>query len=108
MARSSRSSIALPVDSPVTASQTVPVSRSRMDVRSRNRRTSLGLPVEDLFDEVVDDEPVVAGEPGDERLRVVTAPERQCGQLQGGDPTLGALLECGDVVGGQAADQRSR
>ena len=26
----------------------------------------LGLPVEDLLDEVVDDEPVVAGEPGDE------------------------------------------
>ena len=34
----------------------------------------LGLPVEDLLDEVVHDEPVVAGEPGDERRTASSRP----------------------------------
>ena len=61
----------------------------------------LGLPVEDLVDEVVDDVPVVAGEPGDERGRVVAAPQRERGELQRGDPALGAGLERGHVGGGE-------
>ncbi len=41
------------------------------------------LPVEDLVGEVVHDEPVVTGEPGDELRAVVTTLERQRRELQG-------------------------
>ena len=51
----------------LTASHSGPVSRSRIAVSSRKRRTSAGCRLEHLLDEVVDDVPVVAGEPGDER-----------------------------------------
>ena len=51
------------------------------------------LSVEDLVDEVVDDEPVIAREPGDERGRVVSTLERKGGELESGDPTLGAPPE---------------
>ena len=64
--RSSASSIALPPPCPVTASHSGPVSRSRMEVCSRKSRTSVGLALQDLLDEVVDDVAVVAGEAGDE------------------------------------------
>jgi hypothetical protein len=52
--------------SPVTASHSDPVRRSRIEVVSRNRRTCSGCRSRDLVDEVVDDEPVVAGEACDE------------------------------------------
>ena len=83
-----RASARSPV-APVTASHSGPVSRSRIAVSSRKLRTLVGLPVEDLLDEVVDDVPVVAGEPGDERATGRRGPQRQRGQLQRGDPALG-------------------
>ena len=52
--------------SPVTASHSGPVSRSRIEVSEQEVADVVGLAVEDLLDEVVHDEPVVAGEPGDE------------------------------------------
>ena len=84
--------------SPVTASHSGPVSRSRIEVWSRKSRTSLGLAAQHLLDQVVDDVPVVAGEAGDEAGDVGAAPQRQRGQLQRGDPALGARLQRGDVA----------
>ena len=92
---------------PVTASQSGPVSRSRTDVRSRKSRTSVGLAGQHLLGEVVDDVAVVAGEPGDERAGVVAALHRQRGQLQGGDPALGALVQRRDVALGQREAHRA-
>ena len=48
------------------------------------------LACQDLFDEVVDDEPVVAGEVGEELADVGSVPQRQGRQLQCGGPALGA------------------
>ena len=59
-------------------------------------RTASGWRREHLLDEVVDDVPVVPGEAGDEAGGVVASLQREGGQLQGGDPALGALLEGGD------------
>ena len=61
----------------------------------------LGLPLQHLFHEVVDDEPVVAGEGLDESGGVLAALERQRGKLEGDDPALGARLERLDVCGGE-------
>ncbi len=57
------------------------------------------LLVQHLRHQVVDDVAVVAGEPGDEPGRVGAVPQRERGQLQGGDPSLGAAAEGGDVGG---------
>ena len=59
----------------------------------------VGLSTEDLVGEVVDDEPVVASEPGDEAGAVVAVAQRERRQLEGGDPPLGACLECCEVRG---------
>ena len=59
-----------------------------------------------LLDEVVDDVPVVPGEPGDEAADVVAPPERECGELQRGDPPLGAFLQGLDVPRGEAQSRR--
>ena len=59
------------------------------------------LAVEHLVDEVVDDEAVVTGEAGDEPGDVVTALQREGGELQGGDPSFGADLQCLDLGLGQ-------
>jgi hypothetical protein len=55
---------------PVTAAHSGPVSRLRIDVSRRNAADLGGLALEDLVGEVVEDEPVVARELGDERGRV--------------------------------------
>ena len=52
-----------------------------------------------LLDEVVEDVPVVAGEPVDEARDVVASLQRDGGELQGGDPALGAVLEGRDLLG---------
>ena len=101
MPRSSASSIALPPSWPVTASHSGPLSRSRTEVCSRKLRTVLGLALQDLLDQVVDDVAVVAGEAGDEAGDVVAALHRQRRQLERGDPALGAPLQRGDVLGRQ-------
>ena len=59
----------------------------------------LGLPLEDLFDQIVEHEAVAAGERRDEAGSVCTALQGDRGQLQAGDPALGAGFERGDVVG---------
>ena len=59
----------------------------------------VGLPTEDLVGEVVDDEPVVASEPGDEACPVVAVAQREGRQLEGGDPSLRAGLERCEVGG---------
>ena len=86
---------------PVTASHSGPLNRSRMQVWSRKSRTCGWLTVEHLFDQVVDDVAVVAGEGSDERGGLGTPPQRECRQLKGGDPAFGAALECCDVAGGE-------
>jgi hypothetical protein len=70
----------------------------------------LGLPPEHLLGEVVDDVPVVTREGRDEGGRVGATLERQRGELQGGDPTLGAQFEARDILGSerQAPDGRGR
>src|SRR5262249_8192645 len=61
---------------------------------------------QDLLDEVVDDVTVVAGEPRNERSGVRPVPKGQSGQLERGDPPLGALAEHADVAGGQRESGR--
>ena len=63
----------------------------------------VGLAAQHLLDEVVEDEPVAAGEVLDEGGRVVDAAQRQAGELEPGDPALGAGLEGGDLVVGSGA-----
>ena len=58
----------------------------------------VGLPVQDLLDQVVDDVAVVPREPGDEAGDVVAPLHRQRRQLEGGDPPFGAPLEGLDVA----------
>ena len=84
---------------PVTDAHSGPVSRVRIDVARRKSRISGDLVLEHLVGEVVEDEPVVAGELGDERRRVVTALHRQRGELERSDPTLGPGLQHVDVGG---------
>lgn len=50
-----------------------------------------------LFHQVVDDVAVVPGEPGDEAADVVAPLDRECGELERGDPPLRALLQRTDV-----------
>ena len=58
----------------------------------------LGLALQHLLGQVVDDVAVVAGEPRDEAGDVVAALHRQRRQLQRGDPALGAVLQRLDVA----------
>ena len=103
--RSRASSIDCPSARPVRASHRPPVSWSSTEVSSRNARTSSGCRVQNLLDEVVEDEPVAAGERLDEPRDVPPVggagmgPGRQRGQLQPGRPPLGARLERGHERG---------
>ena len=67
-----------------------------------------GLALQHLLDQVVDDVAVVPGEPGDEAGDVVPSLHRERGQLQRGDPALGALLQRGHVLGASAAGPSPR
>ena len=69
-----------------------------MEVCSRKLRTSLGLALQHLLDQVVDDVPVVAGEAGDEAGDVVSPLHRERRQLERGDPPFGAPLQRCDVL----------
>jgi len=60
-----------------------------------------GLPGQHLTAEVVDDVAVVARERLDEAAGVGPVAQRQRGQVQGGRPALGALLQPGHVGGAQ-------
>jgi hypothetical protein len=66
----------------------------------------VGLAVEHLLHEVVDDEPIVAGEARDEPTDVVAALHRQRRELQRRDPSLGTGFERVDV--GRAQRQTHR
>ena len=66
----------------------------------------VGLALEHLLGEVVDDEAVVAGEVLDEPADVVAALHRQRGELQRGDPPLGPGLEGIDVARRQVQAHR--
>jgi hypothetical protein len=57
----------------------------------------LGLALQDLLGQVVDDVAVVPGEAGDEAGDVVSSPHRQRGQLERGDPAFGASLQRSDI-----------
>ena len=57
----------------------------------------LGLALQDLLDQVVDDVAVVPGEAGDEAGDVVAPLHRERRQLECGDPAFGARLQRGDV-----------
>ena len=57
----------------------------------------VGLAAQDLVGEVVDDEPVVAGEPGDEARTGRRGRAARGRQLEGRDPALGPRLERRDV-----------
>ena len=53
----------------------------------------IGLALQDLFDQVVDDVAIVAGEAGDEAGDVVSPLHRERRQLERGDPAFGAALQ---------------
>ena len=93
--------MALPPPCPVTASHSAPLSRSRTEVCSRKSRTWLGLALQHLLGQVVDDVAVVPGEAGDEPGGVVASLHRQRRQLQCGDPPFGASLQRRHVRGRQ-------
>ena len=58
----------------------------------------LGLALQDLLGQVVDDVPVVPGEAGDERGDVLSSLHRERRQLERGDPPFGAPLQRGDIL----------
>ena len=62
---------------------------------------TVGLTLQDLLDQVVDDVAVIAGEAGDEAGDVVSTLHRERRQLERGDPALGASLQRGHVPRGQ-------
>jgi hypothetical protein len=84
--------------------------RRRQPVQDRGlqeeRPDLIGLPVQDLIDEVVDDEAVVAGKMVDEGSRVVATLERQRRELQRGDPPFRPGFEGLHVRGAQAQAHR--
>ena len=100
--------MALPPSWPVTASHSGPLSRLRIEVCSRKLPDVVGLALQDLLDEVVDDVAVVAGEARDEPGDVVAALHRQRRELERGDPAFGAPLERGDVLGRELAGPSPR
>ena len=59
---------------------------------------TFGLALEYLFDEIVHDVAVVAGESLDEPGNVRAPPHRECRQLQTGNPAFGARLQGGDFL----------
>ena len=69
-----------PPSSPVTASHSGPLSRSRMAVPQQEPADRLRLAVQDLLDQVVHDVAVVARETWMNRRRPATR-QRECGQL---------------------------
>ena len=108
MPRSSVCSIALPPEPPATASHSGPLSRLQDRRAEQEVLHLLRLALHHLLDEVVDDVAVVPGEAGDEVRGVVAALHRQRGQLERGDPALGASLERRDVGRGRAAGPSRR
>jgi hypothetical protein len=67
----------------------------------------VGLAGEDLVDEIVHDEPVVAGERGDERRGVGPALHREGRELERSDPALGPCLERRNVGPGELEAHRA-
>ena len=90
--------MALPPSWPVTASH----KRAAQPIQDRGLQQEVpdvvGLTLQDLLDQVVDDVPVVAGEARDEAGDVVAALHRERRQLERRDPPLGAPLQGGDVL----------
>ena len=72
--------------------------RSTIDVRRRKRAEAWRLAIEDLGEQVVADDAVVAGELLDEALRVLAALQAQRGEPQPGAPALGARAERADQL----------
>ena len=58
----------------------------------------VGLTLQDLFREVIDDVAIVPGEARDEAGDVASPLHRKRCELQGGDPPFGARLQCGDIA----------
>ena len=75
------------------ASARSPHRRSAIDVWSRNRRRRGRSPLQHLGEQVVGDDAVVAGELGDEALRIRLALEAERGEPQAGGPAFGAPAE---------------
>ncbi len=69
-----------------------------MAVWSRKLRTSFGLTLQDLFDQVIHDIAVVSGERPDKLGNVIAPAHRERRQLEPGDPAFGAVLQRGDVA----------
>jgi len=61
----------------------------------------VGLLRQYFLDEVVDDVPVVPGEPGDESADVRPSLHRDRGELERSDPAFGSSFQRGDVVRGE-------
>ena len=79
-----------PSATPVSASASSALTRSTIEVRSRNPSVVVVVAAQDLGGQVVGHGAVVAGEAGDERARVGVALERQLGQPERRGPALGA------------------
>jgi hypothetical protein len=58
---------------------------------------TFGLTLQDLFDQIVHDVPVVSSESPDEPSNVLSPPHRECRQLEPRDPALSAVFQCSDV-----------
>ena len=87
----------------MSASHSAPVSCGEHRGVEQEPANVVGLAVEHLLDQVVQDEAVAAGERVDEAGHPAGVPGagaaagRESGQLQPGGPSLGAVLEGGDV-----------
>ena len=75
-----------------------PVENRRVQQEFANR---VGLSLQHLLDEIVDDVPVVPGELGDESTDVRPTLHRDRGELKRSDPAFGPALQRGDVIRGE-------
>ena len=77
----------------MSKSASSPFTRSSTEVRSSSRRTSCGLPVEHLGQQVLRHRPFTAGKLGREPVRVRVPGQRERRQPQPRRPALGALIQ---------------
>ena len=71
-----------------------PVENGGLEQEAADR---FGLTLQDLFDQIVHDVPVVSSECPDEPGNILVALHGERGQLQAGNPAFGAVFQRGDI-----------
>ena len=104
--RSSASSISAPSSRPVTASHRGPHNSVENGGVQQEAAHAFRLALKNLFEQVIQHEPVAAGESLDEAGGVGSSPHGERRHVQAGDPALGAVFQGGDVILGEVEAHR--